>query len=120
MTSPHSSSATKGSHHWWWQRVSALALIPLTLWFMFSIVNHVGDDHVTVVGWIAQPYVAILLVLYIGFMLFHGQLGMQEIIADYVHERKLKCICLFALKAVMIVFALAGLFAILRIALCPF
>ncbi len=117
MISPHSSSATKGSHHWWWQRVSALALIPLTLWFMFSIVNHVGDDWATVVGWVAQPYVAVLLILYIGFMLFHGQLGVREIIEDYVHDQKLKCICLLGTKVVMIVFALAGLYSILRIAL---
>ncbi len=112
MNSQHTSASTKGSHHWRWQRVSAVALIPLTLWFMFSIVAHVGDDYATVVGWISQPYVAVLLVLYLGFMFFHGQLGMQEIIEDYVHDRKRKSICLWMLKLVLLVFALAGFAAI--------
>lgn len=116
MSSQHA-SGTKGSRHWWWQRVSAVALIPLTLWFMFAVVDHIGDDYATVVGWIGQPYVAILLVLYLGFMLFHGQLGVREIIEDYVHDHKLKSISLLVIKVILIVSALAGLYSILHIAL---
>ena len=116
MSNYHPASHGKGSHHWRWQRISAIGLIPLTLWFMFAMVDHIGDDYATVAGWIAQPYVAVLLVLYIGFMFFHGQLGMQEIIEDYIHDQKLKSICLFMTRAVLIASALAGLYAILGIA----
>lgn len=106
----------KGSGHWRWQRISALGLIPLTLWFMFAIVAHIGDDYATVVDWIAQPYVSVLLIAYIGFMFFHGQLGMQEIIEDYIHNPILKNICLWVTKAVLIVSALAGFYAIFVVA----
>ncbi len=107
----------EGSHHWWLQRMTALALIPLAVWFMFSIVGHMGEDLETVRTWIAQPHVAVLLVLYLGFMFYHGQLGMQVIIEDYVHRSGLRLCCLLVTKAVLLVSGLAGIFAILRIAL---
>lgn len=116
MSEHDSVSHGKGSHHWRWQRLSAIGLIPLTLWFMFSIVNHIGDDYITVVVWISQPYVAVLLILYVSFMFFHGNLGMQEIIEDYIHNPKLKATCLFVIKAVLTISALAGLYAIISIA----
>ncbi len=107
----------EGSHHWWLQRVTALALIPLTIWFLFSFANHVGDDYQTVLNWIGQPYVALLLLLYLSFMFFHGQLGMQVVIEDYVHHEGIKLICLLLTKVVLLVSGLGALFAVLRIAL---
>jgi succinate dehydrogenase / fumarate reductase membrane anchor subunit len=112
-----SESSVKGSRHWWLQRVSAVALVPLTLWFLFSIVHHVGSTQEEVLRWIAQPYVSFLLVIYLGFMFFHGQLGMQEIIEDYVHSQKLKTCFGVTIKFVLIVSALAAIYSVLRIAL---
>jgi succinate dehydrogenase / fumarate reductase membrane anchor subunit len=110
-------SSGKGSSHWWLQRLSAVALVPLTLWFVFSIMRHVGNTQEEVLRWIAEPYVSILLVIYLGFMFFHGQLGMQEIIEDYIHSEKLKFFCGMTVKIVLIVSAAAGIYSILRIAL---
>lgn len=110
-------SSGQGSHHWWLQRMSALALIPLTLWFMFSVVNHIGDDLETVRAWIAHPCVAVLLVLYLGFMMFHSQLGLQVVIEDYVHHELVKLTLIVLIKGAFLFAGVAALFAVLRIAL---
>jgi len=107
----------EGSHHWWLQRVSALALVPLSFWFVFSILNHVGDGHAEVVAWVSHPGVALMLVLYLGFMFFHAQLGVQVVIEDYVHAEGPKMILLLLVKGVALVAGLASIFAVLRLAL---
>lgn len=107
----------EGSHHWWLQRVSAIALVPLSLWFVFSIVSHIGDDYSEVVAWISQPSVALMLILYIGFMFFHAQLGVQVVIEDYVHSEPLKIVSLLLVKATAIVAGLAAILSVLRIML---
>ncbi|NKB64597.1 MAG: succinate dehydrogenase, hydrophobic membrane anchor protein [Gammaproteobacteria bacterium] len=106
-----------GSHHWWLQRTSALALIPLTLWFAFSILDHIGEEQVAIQEWIAQPMVALLLTLYVVFMFFHGQLGLQVVVEDYVHGEQKKIILLLLIKGLMIFAVLASVFSVLRIAL---
>ena len=106
----------QGSHHWWLQRMSALALVPLTLWFVFSFVSHVDDSYAVVSQWISQPHVAVLLMLYVGFMLFHGQLGLQVVFEDYVHNETARSICILFSKAVFLLAGVASIFAILRIA----
>ena len=65
----------------------------------------------------AEPYISFLLILYLGCMFFHGQLGMQEIFEDYIHSEKLKFITGLTVKIVLVVSALAGIYSILRIAL---
>lgn len=107
----------EGSHHWWLQRVSAIALVPLSLWFVFSIVNRIGDDYSDVVAWISQPSVALMLILYIGFMFFHAQLGIQVVLEDYVHSEPLKVISLLIVKAIAIVAGLAAILSVLGIML---
>lgn len=106
----------EGSHHWWLQRVSALALIPLTFWFVFSIIAHLDDGYPAIVAWIAHPPVSVLLMLYVGFTLFHGQLGMQVVFEDYVHNKTTKSVCLLLTKAVFLLAGVASIFAILKIA----
>lgn len=106
-----------GSGHWWLQRVSALALIPLSLWFVFSVIGHIGDDQQTLVAWIAKPGVALALILYAIFMFFHAQLGLQVVIEDYVHNSAVKFGLILFIKAIMYVSAAAMIYAILRITL---
>lgn len=107
----------EGSHHWWLQRASAIALVPLSLWFVFSILNHIGDSHLEVVTWISRPGVALMLVLYLGFMFFHAQLGVQVVIEDYVHSEGFKMVSMLLVKAIALVAGLASIFAVLRLAL---
>ena len=107
----------EGSHHWWLQRLSALALVPLSIWFVFSVIGHLGDSHAALLGWIAQPAVAVMLVLYLGFMFFHAQLGVQVVVEDYVHNEPVKMTILLLVKAICLIAAIASIFAVLRIAL---
>jgi len=107
----------EGSRHWWAQRVSAMALVPLSLWFVFSITGHISDSHEAVVAWISEPVVSIMLLLYLGFMFFHAQLGLQVVVEDYVHSEPLKLALLLVLKAIVLVAGLASIFSVLRLSL---
>jgi succinate dehydrogenase / fumarate reductase, membrane anchor subunit len=107
--------AHDGVSHWWAQRLTALALVPLTLWFVASIVGLAGADHATVAEWIAQPVPAMLLVLLIVATFHHAQLGLQVVIEDYVHAEGLKIAMILAVKGAAVLLAVAALFAVLRI-----
>ncbi|MBM3509737.1 MAG: succinate dehydrogenase, hydrophobic membrane anchor protein [Alphaproteobacteria bacterium] len=78
-------SAKNGTHHWWHQRLTALALIPLTLWFAISIVAMTGASHSAMLDWMNSPIVAGLMVLLLAAGFYHLKLGMQVVIEDYVH-----------------------------------
>lgn len=122
MNSPHSrvvglGSAKEGASHWWAQRVTAVALVPLMLWFVISIIAMSGSGFEAVYGWLGQPVVAVLMVLLIGAGFYHAQLGMQVVIEDYVHTGWLKITCITLIKYAAIVLALASAFAVLMIAL---
>ena len=108
--------ADKGSHHWWLQRISALLLIPLTLWFMFAILDHIGDAHWLATAWIARPEVAAALIAYLVFLFFHAQLGLQVIIEDYVANHGARRKTLLALQAVNWLGAAVAIYSVLRIA----
>lgn len=110
-------SAKEGLHHWWVQRVSAVALIPLTIWFVASIVGLAGADHAAVAAWIGNPVVAVLMVLLVAAALYHAQLGMQVVYEDYIHTHWLKVTADVGTKLLSLVLAAATIFAILKIAL---
>lgn len=107
----------EGSHHWWWQRLTALSLVPLTLWFLFSVIGQLGSDFAAVRSWISQPHVAVLLLLYLVSMFYHGMLGMQVILEDYIHTEGLRLVIILFTKAVLLVAATASIFAVLSVAL---
>lgn len=108
-------SAKEGVGHWWAQRVTALALVPLTIWFVASIVSLTGASHAAVVDWIASPVPALLLVLLIVATFYHGQLGLQVVIEDYVPADGPKVALILLVKAAAILLALAAVFAVLRV-----
>lgn len=110
-------SAKDGVGHWWAQRVSAVALVPLTLWFVFSVVSHAGADYAEVVAWIASPLVAVPLVLYLAVLFYHSQLGLRVVVEDYVHAEWLKFGTLIVLQFANIVLAVCAIFSVLKIAL---
>ncbi len=78
-------SAKEGVGHFWQQRVSAVALIPLVLWFAWSVFVHAGDDQIEFRTWLTQPLTSILMLLFIVAGCFHMRLGLQVVIEDYVH-----------------------------------
>jgi len=110
-------SAKQGTHHFWIQRVTAVALIPLTLWFLFSLARLPSADFDAVSWWVAAPSVAVALVLYIGCVLYHSQLGVQVVIEDYVASEGGKITALLLSQFVHVIAGLAGVFAVLKIAL---
>jgi succinate dehydrogenase / fumarate reductase membrane anchor subunit len=109
-------SAKEGAAHWWAQRVTAVALVPLLLWFVASVVALTGAGQTVVAAWIGQPVHAILLVLLVGAGLYHAQLGLQVVIEDYVHTKWLKLISIIAIKFAAVVIVAATVFAVLKIA----
>ena len=107
--------AHDGVAHWWAQRLTALALVPLTLWFVASIIGLAGADHATAAEWIARPIPAMLLALLIVATFHHAQLGLQVVIEDYVHCEALKVAALLAVKAACWLLAAACLLSIVRL-----
>jgi succinate dehydrogenase / fumarate reductase membrane anchor subunit len=108
-------SARQGVHHWWAQRITAVALIPLVTWFAISLIMLSGADYAVVRAWIGSPVVMVLLTLTIVIGLHHGQLGMQEVVEDYVHSEGLKLALIVLLRFTAVFFGLAAIVAILRI-----
>jgi succinate dehydrogenase / fumarate reductase membrane anchor subunit len=113
-----SGSAKEGVGHWWTQRASAVALIPLGLWFAYSLATLAagpGLGHSAVTAWIAAPVNTIALLLFVATTFYHSQLGVQVVIEDYVHAEWLKVSSLLASKFAHGVLAAAGMYAVLRI-----
>ncbi|NKB39208.1 MAG: succinate dehydrogenase, hydrophobic membrane anchor protein [Gammaproteobacteria bacterium] len=108
-------SAKDGTHHWWHQRLSAIALLPLSLWFIYSVVSMVGADYMTVVYWIRLPYVTVLLILFLVALFYHALLGMQIVVEDYIHSEWQKIACLILVKFLAAVGALASVLSVLNV-----
>ena len=109
-------SAKEGVDHWWAQRISAIALVPLSLWFVASVIGLVGADIETVQNWVGLPLPAILLVLLLIATFYHASLGLQVVIEDYVHVEWQKFTAVIAVKFACVLLAVAGIFAVARIA----
>lgn len=110
-------SAKEGVHHWIWQRLTAIALVPLSLWFIVTLVCMIGAEYSEVVKWIQSPLISLLLILFIVMLFHHAQLGVQVIIEDYVHSPWRKITSLVVLKFLAMVAALASLLAVLKVSL---
>jgi len=108
-------SAKSGVHHWWMERVTALAGVPLVLFLLGFIAATAGGGHAAVIAAIRHPLVAALLVLAIVIIVRHMQLGMQVIIEDYVHGRMVLIISLLANSLFCVAVAVAGVAAVLAI-----
>ncbi len=110
-------SARDGTGHWWAQRVSAVALILLGLWFLWSLTHIAGFAQVQVANWISNPWHSVLLILLCGTLAWHSTLGVQVVIEDYVHGPLLKVFLLLLNRFAHVFIAIAAAFAVLRISL---
>ena len=108
-------SAKEGVHHWWMQRLTAIALVPLTLWFVASIASLAGADHAAVTAWMGSPFVAITLMILIVATFYHAQLGLQVVVEDYVGDEGVRLGVLVLIKFLSIVLSVVSLYAILKI-----
>lgn len=109
-------SAHDGTAHFWAQRLTAVALIPLTIWFVISIVTLVGAPYEDVAAWLARPVPAILMVLLVVATFHHAQLGLQVVIEDYIHQQGLRVASLVLVKLGAAALGFAAVFAVLKIA----
>ena len=109
-------SAKEGAHHWWMQRLTSIALVPLTVSLVFCIASFNEYSYEAMVSWIQSPWVAVTLALLIVAMFYHVQLGVQVIIEDYVGGW-LKVASLIALNFACIAFSFMGLFSIIKVSL---
>ena len=108
-------SAKEGSHHWWHQRLTAIALVPLSFWFVFSLISMVGADYMTVVYWLRLPFVSVLLILFIVFLFYHTVLGLQVVIEDYIDSEWQKIACIILVKFLGVIGVLASVLSILNV-----
>lgn len=108
-------SAKSGVEHWWGQRVSAVALVPLSLWFVASLLAHVGADYASVIAWLSAPLPAVLMILYLAALFHHSQLGLQVVIEDYVHTPSLKFASIIVLQFANVLLAVAAVVSVLMI-----
>jgi len=110
-------SAKEGVEHWWLQRITAMALVPLGLWFVIAIVGLLGADLDTVREWVGHPLAAIVLVLTLIAAFYHAALGLQVVIEDYVHAEFTKLGLVIVARLSCFALAVAGIFAVLSMAL---
>ena len=108
-------SAKHGFSHWWWQRLSAIALIPLTLWFVYSVLSIISGGHAEAHAWLAAPFNATLMLLFVLTGLYHAQTGLQVVIEDYIHVKWLNIMMLLLTKFAAVLMALMAIIAVLKI-----
>jgi succinate dehydrogenase / fumarate reductase membrane anchor subunit len=109
-------SAKEGGGHWWSQRVTSVALVVLTLWFVSALLRMGDLSHPAVTQWMSEPVNAVLLALLIGTTVYHSQLGVQVVVEDYVAHHGFKVVVLLLLNFLHIAAAALGVFCVLRIA----
>ena len=107
-------AARKGSAHFWMQRVTAVANIPLTISLLALLIALVGTSYAKAIAYIANPFVGIMLILLVISGIFHMWLGMQVIIEDYIHAPATKAICLVGNILFSAAIAVACIYAVLR------
>lgn len=110
-------SAGNGTHHWWIQKLLALALIPLTIWFVASVVQMTNADYRTVMTWMSSPVSATLMLIFMVTGIYHLKLGLQDVIEDYIPNEGLKFTLQIAISFGCILLAVVSVFSILKIAL---
>jgi succinate dehydrogenase / fumarate reductase, membrane anchor subunit len=108
---------TSGVHHWWQQRVSSIALLPLGLWFVVSLLMLPDHAYGTVHAWLARPWNAVLMLLFVWTSVQHSRLGVQVVLEDYVHGAGVKVAALLAAQFIHLVIGAAALLAVLKVAL---
>ncbi len=108
-------SAKHGFSHWWWQRVTAIALIPLVIWFVVSVLSIVSGGHAQASAWLSQPLNATLMLLFVLTGLYHAQTGLQTVIEDYIHIKWLNLLMLLLVKFAAVAMALMAIISVLKI-----
>ncbi|MFZ4124517.1 MAG: succinate dehydrogenase, hydrophobic membrane anchor protein [Rickettsiales bacterium] len=109
-------SAKDGVHHWWMQRLTAVLLVPLSIWFIVALVGELaGANRVEVAAWLENPLVAVALAGMLVSGLWHAKLGIQVVIEDYIHHEWIKFAALFANSFAFWAMGILSLFAVIKL-----
>ena len=109
-------SAKEGTSHWWAQRLTAVALLPLSFWFVWAVINLVGVDHIGFKYWLNENANLVLMILFVGSLFYHKQLGLQVVSEDYVHGDTKKVTSLVLNLFVALFFGVSSIVALLKVA----
>jgi len=110
-------SAKEGLHHWWMQRVTAVALIPLTLWLVYAIACIADADYKTVIDELSSPLNSSLLISLIIAAFYHAALGMQVVFEDYISTKSTRIVCIVVTNLLLFFLAITAVLSVVRIAL---
>ena len=110
-------SARSGVHHWWAERWTSLALVPLTLWFVANVVRLSGAPHQAVLDWMYSPYTVVLMLALIAMTFYHMALGLQVVVEDYIHHEGTRFAMLLLIKAAASLLGLAAAVSVLKMGL---
>ena len=108
-------SAKGGTGHWWAQRVTAIANLPLGIWLIICLISGVGSSYETVTAWLSNYFHATMMVILIANMAYHFALGLQVVIEDYIHGRVKEVAALLAVRFFAVFIAVASTISVLRI-----
>jgi succinate dehydrogenase / fumarate reductase membrane anchor subunit len=109
-------AARDGVRHWWQQRLTSIALVPLTVWFAVSLLMLPSLGHATLIAWMSQSSTALLLILLVLVGAWHSQLGVRVVVEDYVHGTGARTLSLVLIGFAHVLLAAAGMFAVLKVA----
>ncbi len=109
-------TARSGVGEWWAQRLTATALVPLAIWFVLSLLAHLGADWAAMAHWAGRPWNSVLLLALLIALFRHLALGLQVVIEDYVHGEGAKLVGVSIMKAVLALLWLAAVVAVLKLA----
>jgi succinate dehydrogenase / fumarate reductase membrane anchor subunit len=109
-------AARNGVRHWWQQRLTSIALVPLTVWFAVSLLSLPSFGHGALVAWMSQSWTALLLILLVLIAAWHSQLGVRVVVEDYVHDAGVRTLTLVVIGFAHVLLASAGVFAVLKVA----
>jgi len=110
-------SSQEGHGHWWLQRVSSLALVPLSLWFVYSVLVLTGIEYGQAVAWLGRPLHASFMLLFVVTAIYHGELGVEVVLEDYVPNLGLRWALVLAVKFVAALLAVLSVVYVLKVAM---
>lgn len=109
-------ASRKGLHHWWMQRITAVALMPLSAWLVFSLACLADAQYATLVVWTSDPLHSVLLITFLLAAYYHAMLGLQTILEDYIHTEWLRISSIIVSNLILLLLLIASVFSVLKIA----
>ena len=110
-------SAKEGVHHWWLQRLTSIALVPLTLWFICGMLRLVGASRADVAAWLHSPLTLALMLALLLMTFHHMRIGLSAVVEDYIQQPALRLTTLLTIRATTFFLGLACIVSVLRLGL---